>query len=180
MEEKFRILEKIKGKKIYIIFLIGTIFFYVASYSAVSEVGATSVVPVTANIPILEPSLSYKGTGISYMAFMKQDLNIKGDIIMGVTSYKQAVNGNSGIVTIRYPKTVQLLAPEASGLTYSVKLEFDVISGEVDKGPGSEREIELLVPLGQETLKSIRYSITGKAPVVGKYEGVANFTLVYN
>ena len=179
--KKGRMLESIRGfKKIYVVFLIGTIFLYATSYSAVSQVGATSIVPVTANIPTLEPTLSYKGTGISYMAFMKQDLNIKGEVIMGITSYKQAANGSSGIVTIKYPKVVQLIAPEASGLTYSVKLEFDVISGEVDKGPGNDREIELLVPLGQETLKSIHYSITGKAPVVGKYEGIANFTLVYN
>lgn len=180
MKEWCRILEIPKKSNIYKIFFIGITFLNINAYSAVSHAGATSVVQVAANIPILDPILSYKGTGISSMAFMNQDLNIKGDVIMGITSYKQTPNGNDGVVTIKYPKTVQLVAPEATGLTYSVKLDFGVISGEVDKGPGNDREIELLVPLGQETLKTISYNITGKAPVAGKYEGVANFTLVYN
>ncbi len=168
-------------RKISKIFLIVSLLtLNMQTFSAVSKVGATSVVPVTAVIPTLEPVLSYKGSGISQMAFAKQDMNIKGEVIMGVTSYKQIANGFDGVVTMKYPKSIQLIAPEASGLSYNVKLEFDVVTGETDKGNGVEREIELLVPLGQEILKSIGYTISGNAPVPGKYEGMADFTLEYN
>lgn len=152
----------------------------IKAYSAVSNLGASSVVQVTAVIPTLEPVLSYNGTGIKHMVFAGQDINIQGELIMGVTSYRQEANGFDGVVTLKYPKDIQLIAPEASGLTYNVKLEFDVISGETDNGAGGEREIELLVPLGREVLKSIGYTISGNAPVEGKYEGTANFTLEYN
>lgn len=168
-------------KKIFKMFLIiSALLLNEKTYSAVSKLGATSVVPVTAVIPTLEPVLSYKGSGISHMAFMKREIDIKDQVIMGITSYKQVANGFDGVVTIKYPKSIQLVAPEAAGLTYSVKLDFNVISGEVDKGNGAEREIELLVPLGQEILKSIDYTISGNAPVPGKYEGMADFTLEYN
>ena len=149
-------------------------------YGVTSKLGATSVVPVTAVIPALEPVLSYKGSGISHVAIVKQNLNIKGIVTMGITSYKEAANGFDGVVTIKYPKSIQLLAPEAAGYTYNLGLSFEVISGEIDKGIGKEIEIELLVPLGMEVLKNIGYTITGIAPVAGKYEGVASFTLEYN
>ena len=168
-------------KKISKLILVSSIFTLNAkAYSEVSKLGASSVVPVTAVIPTLEPVLSYKGAGIDHRAFAKQDMNIKGEIIMGITSYKQGASGFDGVVTLKYPREIQLIAPEASGLTYSVKLGFDIINGEIDRGNGGEREIELLIPLGQEILKSIGYVINGNAPVPGKYEGMAYFTLEYN
>lgn len=179
--EKKRIIEKIKIQKISKFFLVASVFILnMNTYSAVSKLGATSIVPVTAVIPTLDPVLSYKGSGISHMAFMRQDMDIKGQIVMGITSYKQEANGFDGVVTLKYPKSIQLIAPEASGLTYNVKLDFNTISGEVDRGSGTDREIEILVPLGKETLKSIDYTISGNAPVPGQYEGIADFTLEYN
>ncbi|MGL5656736.1 MAG: hypothetical protein ACRCXY_07875 [Fusobacteriaceae bacterium] len=161
-------------------FMVSAIALNVKAYSAISKLGATAIVPVVATIPILEPTLSYKGSGISHMAFMKRDININGEIIMGITSYKQVDNGFDGVVTIKYPKSINLVASEAIGLIYGVKLDFSVIGGETDKGSGPERQIDLLVPLGQEILKSINYTISGNAPVPGKYEGMAEFTLEYN
>lgn len=163
-----------------IFFIVSTIVLNIKTYSAISKLGAKSVVQVTATIPTLPPTLSYKGSGISHMAFMKRDININGEVIMGITSYKQVANGFDGVVTIKYPKSINLEAPEAAKLVYSVKLDFSTIAGEIDKGSGPERNIDLLVPLGQEILKSINYTISGNAPVPGKYEGEANFTLEYN
>lgn len=158
-------------------FIVSAIALNIKTYSAISKLGAKTVVPVTAIIPTLEPSLSYKGSEISHMAFMQQDINIKGEAIMGITSYKQVANGFDGIVTIKYPKSVNLNTTGAEGF---IKLEFSTITGEIDKGSGSEREIEILVPLGQEILKSVNYTISGNAPMPGKYVGEANFTLEYN
>ncbi|MGL5054872.1 MAG: hypothetical protein ACRC54_04230 [Fusobacteriaceae bacterium] len=167
----------------YLIKIIGIyMIVLIASYAAPSGFGASAIVPVSAFIPYQEPSIRYIGGPVVSSGIARQPLNEKGEILLSIMTFKPTGNGNDGTVFVKYPRKVMMGSNEANGAgkPYSVLFNLELIDGGVDIGTPTDWKSEITIPYKKEVSKSVKYLITGEAPVAGKYEGRINFEVLYN
>lgn len=164
--------------KIIVIYMI----VLIVSYAAPSGFGASAIVPVSAFVPYQDPSIRYIGGPVVSSGIARQPLNEKGEIILSIMTFKPVGNGSDGTVFVRYPRKVMMGSNEANseGKPYYVVFNLELIDGGTDIGTPTDWKSEIIIPYSKEVFKSVKYLITGEAPVAGKYEGRINFEVLYN